>query len=242
MYLTKRHYYIIGGGLLAVALTVSAAALRHRFDPATQPASTTEGVTQPANTPVSDPADGAATSVTPPQPTVMPVTLPEHTPIRVTLDQSLATDRSRPGDHFAATVSEPVIVDGQTVIPQGAHARGLVVDARKSGRLRGRARLELALQSVEVDGQEYDLRTRVRSRVGGDHKKRNLGLLGGGAGGGLLIGALAGGGKGALIGGPIGLGAGATAAFLTGKKDIRLRAETPLKFELAEPVTINLRG
>ena len=233
MRLNKGHYYIIGGGLLAVALTVSAAALRHRFDPATQPANTAEGVSQPTN------SVGSETS---PQPTVMPVTLPEHTPIRVTLDQSLATDQSRPGDHFAATVYEPVTVDGQTVIPQGAHAEGVVVDARKSGRLRGRARLQLALQSVQVDGQNYDVRTMVRTRIGRDHKKRNLAWLGGGAGGGLLIGALAGGGKGALIGGPIGLGAGTTAALLTGKKDIKLRAETPLKFELAEPVTINLKG
>jgi hypothetical protein len=224
MQLTKRHYLIIGGGLLVVALTLSAAKLRHRYDA------------------VAPPEPTAAEQVTPPQPTAMPVTLPEHTAIRVTLDQSLATNRSRPGDHFAATVSEPVIVDGQTVIPKGAHAEGLVVDARKSGRLKGRARLELALQSVEVDGQNYDVRTMVRTRVGRDHKKRNLGLMGGGAGGGLLIGALAGGGKGALIGGPIGLGAGATAALLTGKKDIKLRAETPLKFELAEPVTINLKG
>ena len=224
MQLTKRHYFIIGGGLLVVALTLSAAKLRHRYDAVTPPEPT------------------AAEQVTPPQPTAMPVTLPEHTAIRVTLDQSLATNRSRPGEHFAATVSEPVLVDGRTVIPKGAHAEGLVVDARKSGRLKGRARLELALQSVEVDGQNYDVRTMVRTRVGRDHKKRNLGLMGGGAGGGLLIGALAGGGKGALIGGPIGLGAGATAALLTGKKDIKLRAETPLKFELAEPVTINLKG
>jgi hypothetical protein len=243
MQLTKRHYFMIGGGLLVVALTVSAAKLRHRFVPATLPASTAEGVTQPGNTPVSEtPPDRTATSVTPPQPAAIPVTLPEHTAIRVTLDQSLATNRSRPGDHFAATVSEPVIVDGQTVIPRGARAEGLVVDARKSGRLRGRARLELALRSVEVDGQDYDVRTMVRTRVGGNHKKRNLGLIGGGAGGGLLIGGLAGGGKGALIGGPIGLGAGITAAMLTGKKDIKLPAETPLKFELAEPVTINLKG
>src|SRR6266404_4624879 len=201
MQLTKRHYFIIGGGLLVVALTLSAAKLRHRYDAVTPPEPT------------------AAEQVTPPQPTAMPVILPEHTAIRVTLDQSLATNRSRPGDHFAATVSEPVLVHGRTVIPKGAHA-----------------------EALEVDGQNYDVRTMVRTRVGRDHKKRNLGLMGGGAGGGLLIGALAGGGKGALIGGPIGLGAGATAALLTGKKDIKLRAETPLKFELAEPVTINLKG
>jgi hypothetical protein len=76
-----------------------------------------------------------------------PVTLPERTPILVTLDQSLASNQNLAGDHFDATVSEPVIVEGKTVIPQGAHAEGLVVDARKSGRLMGRARLQLALQT-----------------------------------------------------------------------------------------------
>ena len=83
MQLTKRHYIIIGGGLLVVALTLSAAKLRHRYDAVTPPEPT------------------AAEQVTPPQPTAMPVTLPEHTAIRVTLDQSLATNRSRAGDHFA---------------------------------------------------------------------------------------------------------------------------------------------
>ena len=171
-----------------------------------------------------------------------PVMLPEHTAIHVTLDQALATNQSRPGDHFDATVSEPVVVNGKTVIPQGAHAEGLVVDARQSGRLRGRARLQLALQTVAVNGQNYEVRTSSRLRVGGDHKKRNWALIGGGAGGGVLIGALAGGGTGALIGGPIGAGAGTTVAFLTGKKDIKLRAETPLKFELSEPVSIKVKG
>jgi hypothetical protein len=173
---------------------------------------------------------------------VMPVMLPEHTAIHVTLDQSLASNQSRAGDHFDATVSEPVVVDGRTVIPQGAHAEGLVVDARESGRLMGRARLQLALQSVAVSGQEYDVRTLSRPRIGRDHKKRNWAFIGGGAAGGAVIGALAGGGTGALIGGPVGAGAGATVALLTGKKDIRLGAETPLKFELAEPVTINVKG
>ena len=171
-----------------------------------------------------------------------PVTLPERTEIHVTLDQALASNQSKPGDHFDATVSEPVVIDGKTVIPQGAHAEGLVVDARQSGRLMGRARLQLALQTVAVDGQNYDVRTTAHPRIGRDHKKRNWEWIGGGAAGGAVIGALAGGGTGALIGGPVGAGAGATVALVTGKKDIKLRAETPLKFELAEPLTIKVKG
>jgi hypothetical protein len=170
------------------------------------------------------------------------VLLPERTAIHVTLDQALASNQSRPGDHFDATVSEPVVVGGKTVIPQGAHAEGLVVDARQSGRLMGRARLQLALQTVEVNGQSYDVQTLSHPRIGRDHKIRNWEWIGGGAGGGALIGALAGGGTGALIGGPVGAGAGVTVALLTGRKDIKLGAETPLRFELSEPVTIHVKG
>src|SRR5258708_38064149 len=148
-----------------------------------------------------------------------PVTLPEHTAIRVTLDQALATDQSRPGDHFDATVSAPVVVNDKVVIPQGAHAEGLVVDSRPSGRLKGRARLQLALQTVAVNGQNYDVLTTSHPRIGGDHKKRNWAWIGGGAAGGALIGALAGGGTGALIGGAAGAGGGKTGCVLTRKKN-----------------------
>ena len=106
----------------------------------------------------------------------------------------------------------------------------------------GRARLQLELETVSVNGQNYGVRTISSWKAGGDHKKRNWAWIGGGAGGGVLIGALAGGGKGALIGGPVGAGAGTTVALLTGKKDIHLRPETPLTFKLAEPVTIPVKG
>jgi len=171
-----------------------------------------------------------------------PMTVPELTAIHVTLDQAVASNQNRPGDHFEATVSRPVVIDGKTVIPQGARAEGLVVDAKHSGRLKGRARLQLALQRVVVDGQSYDVRTTSSPRVGGNHKKRNWAWIGGSAGGGAVIGALAAGGEGALIGGPVGAAAGTTVAVLTGKKDIKLRPETPLTFRLAEPVTINVKS
>jgi hypothetical protein len=170
------------------------------------------------------------------------VTLPQQTAIHVTLDQALSSNHSRPGDHFDATVAEDVVVNGRTVIPQGSHVEGLVVDARHSGRLAGRPRLELDLKTVSVDGQTYDLRTFIQQRVGRGHKKRNFTWIAGGAVGGAAIGAVVGGGIGAVIGAPIGAGAGTTVAFLKGKHDIKLPPEARLRFVLSEPVTIGARS
>src|SRR6266567_4635975 len=156
-----------------------------------------------------------------------PITIPERTRIHVTLDQSLASNKNKAGDHFQATVNEPVVVDGRTAIPQGTHVEGRVVDARKSG---------------QMNGQTYDLRTTSAGRAAVSHKKRNWAWIGGGAGGGALIGALAAGGEGALIGGPIGAGAGVTVAYFTGKKDVKYPAETHLTFRLAQPATLNNKG
>jgi hypothetical protein len=169
------------------------------------------------------------------------VVVPDSTAVHVTLNNAIASNENRPGDHFKATVSEPVLIDGKTVIPEGAQVTGLVVDARRSGRLKGRARLQLALETVDTTTGSYQLETASNVRVGGKHKNRNLALIGGGAGAGALIGAVAAGGKGALIGGPVGAGAGTAVAFFTGKKDIRLPAETPLTFRLTRPVAIDVK-
>jgi hypothetical protein len=170
-----------------------------------------------------------------------PVTLPERTTLHVTLDQTVATSE-RPGHHFRATVSQPVVVDGKTVIPKGARAEGVIVEAKKAGRFKGRAQLQLALQSVSVDGQNYPVHTWSSHEVGKGHMKHNLLWIGGGAGGGVLIGALAGGGMGAAIGGPVGAAAGTTVALVTAKRNITLRPETPLTFKLAKPATLNARS
>src|SRR5258707_10642852 len=123
-----------------------------------------------------------------------PMTVPERTPIHIPLDQAIASDQNIPGDHFSASVAEPVDVNGKTVIPQGAHVEGLVVDSRKSGHLMGRAQLRLVLDAVQVDGKTFDLRTTQGLETGRNHKKRNFAWIAGGAGGGALIGAVAGGG------------------------------------------------
>lgn len=217
MYLGKRKSFLLGGSVLLVAALAVAAATRAHLNAERN-------------------AEASAAAAVQPTPLVVPV----DTPIHVTLDQSLASNQSRPGEHFEATISQPVVIDGTTVVPQGAHAEGLVVDARPSGRLKGVARLQITLVSLQAEGSSYDIRTKSSTRVGKNHNKRNLGWIGGGAGGGALIGALAGGGKGALIGGPVGAAAGTTVAFVTGRKNIRLPAETPLTFRLADPVSVTV--
>lgn len=168
------------------------------------------------------------------------VTLPAGTALHVALDHAISSGSNRAGDEFGATVIESVVVDEKAVIPAGARARGVLTDARESGRLKGVARLRLTLTGVEVNGEWYDLATSSASLRGRNHNKNNWAWIGGGAAGGTLIGALAAGGKGALIGGPVGAGAGLAGAAITGKRDIHLSAERRFTFTLAEPVSIQL--
>lgn len=134
------------------------------------------------------------------------------------------------------------MIEGKTVIPKGARAEGVVVEAKEAGRFKGRARLLLALQSVGVDGQNYPVHNYSSSETGQSHLKHHLLWIGGGAGGGVLIGALAGGGMGAVIGGPVGAAAGTTVALVTAKRDLKLRPERPLTFRLSTPATINVKS
>jgi hypothetical protein len=170
------------------------------------------------------------------------VVVPSATSIHVTLNTAVSSNRSNPGDRFEVTVSQPVIINGKTVIPKGAEATGVVVDSLPSGKMERRAHLLMALETVTVDGSLYHIRTASNVSIQRRHRNHNLKMIGSGAGTGAIIGAIAGGGAGALIGAPIGAGAGTAAALFTGRHDIRFAPETPMTFELARPVSIDLKG
>jgi hypothetical protein len=162
--------------------------------------------------------------------------IPGGATLRVRLDSAVDTRRNRPGDTFTATLSRPVTLRGETAIPAGTRFRGHVTQAAASGRLKGRPVISLTLDSFRLDGREYPLRTSSVERVGPRHKKRNEVLIGGGAGLGAAIGAIAGGGKGAAIGALAGAGAGTAGAAATGKEELAIPAETALVFTTRAPV------
>jgi hypothetical protein len=158
------------------------------------------------------------------------------TPLHVRLDQPLDTRRNQPGDRFTATLTQPVRVRNEIVIPGGTQFQGRVMAADASGRLTGRAHLALMLDSFRRGGREYRISTRTVEQVSGSHKGRNTALIGGGAVLGGALGAIFGGGKGAALGAVAGGGAGTAGAAATGKKEVSLPAETALTFSLSSPL------
>ena len=172
--------------------------------------------------------------------TSKPVTVPEGTVLTVRLNETIGSKRNNSGDKFTGTVEEPVEVDGKVVIPKGSSVGGTVTEAKPLGKIKGGATLRLVLDSVTVGDSKYDIQTTAVARSLKGKGKRTAEFTGGGAGGGALIGALAGGGKGALIGGLLGGGAGFAGGAFTGNKDIVLPAETTLSFKLRQPLEVKM--
>jgi len=166
------------------------------------------------------------------------VTVPEGTPIHIVLQQGVGTDASSPGSQFAAVLADPVVIDGKTVLEKGSSVSGRVVDVKKAGRVKGRATLSLALTSVVRDGKSIPIETRTYVGVAKDNKKRDAAIIGGGAGVGAVIGAIAGGGKGAATGAAIGGGAGTGTVLATRGDDLHYPPESRLNFVLSKPVEL----
>jgi len=185
----------------------------------------------------------AAQAMAPPPPPVekpkpQPIVVPAGTTLTVRVGQALSSKTSQSGQTFLATLAQPVSVGGRTAIPAGSTVSGTVVTAKSKGKIKGEGELTLALTSVTVKGQTYNIQTGVLDQTVKGKGKRTAVATGGGAAGGALIGGIAGGGKGAGIGALVGAGAGLVGGAMTGNQQIEIPAESALSFRMSAPLTL----
>ena len=80
------------------------------------------------------------------------VRLPKGTQITLQLNDMLSTASNMEGDEFTASVSTPVYLGDQIVIPKGSVVTGSVSRILRPDRLKGKAVLDLMFQSIRVPG------------------------------------------------------------------------------------------
>ena len=166
------------------------------------------------------------------------VELPQGTNLVVRMIDGVDSEVNRIGQTFAASLDEPVMLNGETVIPRGADVVVKLTDARESGKLAGRSELKLDLVSVVVNGKMVDVNTETVSRESSSRGNRTAKVAGGTAALGAIIGAIAGGGKGAAIGAGAGAATGLGVEVLTHGQRVKIPSETRLTFVIETPVRL----
>jgi len=177
--------------------------------------------------------------------------VPAGTALMVRLDTTLATFSNKTGDPFRGSITQAVVVNGQTVIPAGAMVEGRVTKVSEPRRIAGKPTIGILPEAVILPtGERYYLDatltdTNIRGTdvnsegqfKGSTHDRRDTIEEGAGTAGGMLIGGLIGGPAGILVGGAVGAGA-TTGHWLVKHRSATLPAGTQLTLELNRPMTM----
>lgn len=173
-------------------------------------------------------------------------TVPDGTVLEAALNTDLSTRQAHEGDRVMLTVRGPREWDNATI-------EGRVVSAERSGRVSGRAGLQLDFERIRLEnGQSYNfagtiervtlpngesVRIDREGNVEEDRTQTSRTVTRGAIGGaiGAIIGAIAGGGSGAAIGAAVGAGAGAGTIFIQGRDDLDLPVGTTLSIRASAP-------
>jgi hypothetical protein len=176
----------------------------------------------------------------PPAPlTATPVSeVPAGTTLVIRMIDGVDSEHDIVGQSFRASLDEPVLVGGQTVIPRGTDALAKLIEDRESGKLTGRAELSLCLVALTLSGRPVIVTTQAVTTSSDSRTGRTAAVVGGTAALGAIVGAIAGGGKGAAIGGVSGAGAGTAVQVLTKGQKVKIPSETRLQFTLQQPVKL----
>jgi hypothetical protein len=158
--------------------------------------------------------------------------VPAGTLLPIEFETTVSSDTSHEGDSVLAVLTDNVPLNGFT-LDRGAEVRGRVLTAVAAKRVKGRAHLVVAFDAVMENGERLSITTEPIDTLAASTGSKDKKIIGGGAVGGLILGAIKDGKKGAVIGTVIGAAAG-TGAVLIMKGD---EVEIPRGAKLTIAVT-----
>ena len=185
-----------------------------------------------------DSSQSTASPTPTPVPVPQKITVPSGTQLSVRLNDEVDSEKAQVGDVFHGSISAPVTVGDETVIPTTADVEGRVVEVKSAGRFAGQSLLTLELTKLTMNGKSYTLQTSQWTKSGNGRGKSTAAKVGGGAALGAVLGGIFGGGKGAAIGAAAGAGAGTGVSAANKGEQIILHPEAVIAFQLQGPITV----
>ena len=88
-----------------------------------------------------------------------PTMVEKLTPVVIEILDPLGSKTSQSLESFRIRLAEPIVVDGNELVPAGAEGMGEVVHAKKAGGMGAAGELVLAARYLTVDGRELRLRS-----------------------------------------------------------------------------------
>ena len=182
--------------------------------------------------------------------------IPQGAHVLLTIQNSINTRTAQAGDFVYLRTSSPISAGGEIVVPVGSYVQGVVAEAKRSGRVAGRAQLAIRLETLTLgSGKVLKFSPHLSSVDAGDNGQKVVGKEGvieqapnhgedakqiailagsGGAIGGLADRSW----KGAGIGAGVGSAVGLATVLLTRGKEVELQQGATLDVVFDRPVTI----
>ena len=171
-------------------------------------------------------------------------TIAAGTSLDVELLDGASSKTSLVGDAVRARVTNPIIIDGLTVVPAGTIVGGTVTEAIPLKKIGGMATLGLRFDTLELAGGERKAIAAGLHEQGKSETGKDAGTIAGATAAGALLGRLLSKNdktKGTLIGAAVGAAAGTGAAAATKGQEVELPAGTPLALRVEEALTVTVQ-
>ena len=102
--------------------------------------------------------------------------IPQGTHVLLRMENSLNTRTAQEGDYVYLRTAVPIASAGEIAVPAGSYVEGKVLEAKHSGRVKGRAQLAIRLETLTLaSGKVYKFSPHLSAVDGGDTGQKVVG-------------------------------------------------------------------